>query len=73
MKEGAIYRPEVPVPHNKCEHYSCHQIFLQFPGERNNFKSVLPPMPVANMAFIKVIAENTEKSTARKKKGSEMF
>jgi hypothetical protein len=52
MKEGAIYRPEEPVPHNKCEHCNRHQTFLQ-PGERKNFKSLLPPMPVANMDFIK--------------------
>jgi hypothetical protein len=53
MEEGAIYRPEVPKPHNKCEHCNRQQTFLQLPGERKNFKSLLPPMSVAIMAFTK--------------------
>jgi tRNA U34 5-carboxymethylaminomethyl modifying enzyme MnmG/GidA len=52
MEEGAIYCPEIPIPHNKCENRNRHQIFLQLPGERKNFKLLLPPMPVANMDFI---------------------
>ena len=42
MKEGEIYRPEVPIPHNKCGHCNRHPTFLQLPGERKNFKSLLP-------------------------------
>jgi hypothetical protein len=53
MKGGEIYQPEDPVPHNKCEHCNCHQTFLHLPGVENNFRSLLPPMSVANMNFIK--------------------
>jgi hypothetical protein len=50
------------------------KIFLHLPGERKNFKSVLPPIPAADMAFVKTILENIEKIGARKnQQGSEVF
>jgi len=30
MEEGAICRPEVPIPHNKCEHANVIKHFYSF-------------------------------------------
>jgi hypothetical protein len=73
-KKGTVHCLEIPPPCNKYEPCSHHQNNFAASSRKKELQSVLPPMLAADMAFIKTLLDNSEKSSAKiKEKRSETF